>query len=91
MAMSDFPLSLVHPADRDLVRRQQEQALAGRTGQDLEFRVVTRDGRQLWVAMAWQPIFGADGASLGYRASIRDITLQHGRTRNWPSLPRTMR
>jgi diguanylate cyclase (GGDEF)-like protein/PAS domain S-box-containing protein len=77
MAMADFPLPLVHAADREVVRRQQEQALAGRTGQDLEFRVVTRDGRQLWVAMAWQPIFGSDAASLGYRASIRDITLQH--------------
>ncbi|MBI5783908.1 MAG: EAL domain-containing protein [Rhodocyclales bacterium] len=77
MAMEDFPLPLVHPADRELVHRQQEQALAGRTGQDLEFRVVTRDGRQIWVAMAWQPIFGADSASLGYRASVRDITLQH--------------
>ncbi|MBI4997150.1 MAG: EAL domain-containing protein [Rhodocyclales bacterium] len=77
MVMEDFPLPLVHPADRDLVHRQQEQALAGKTGQDLEFRVVTRDGRQIWVAMAWQPIFGADQASLGYRASVRDITLQH--------------
>jgi diguanylate cyclase (GGDEF)-like protein/PAS domain S-box-containing protein len=77
MAMDDFPLPLVHPADRELVHRQQQQALAGKTGQDLEFRVVTRDGRQIWVAMAWQPIFGADSASLGYRASVRDITLQH--------------
>jgi diguanylate cyclase (GGDEF)-like protein/PAS domain S-box-containing protein len=77
MAMDDFPEPLVYPADRDLVRRQQEQALAGHTGQDLEFRVLTRDGRHIWVAMAWQPIFGVDSASLGYRASIRDITLQH--------------
>jgi diguanylate cyclase (GGDEF)-like protein/PAS domain S-box-containing protein len=77
MVMKDFPLSLVHPADRDLVRRQQDQALAGRTGQDLEFRIVTKDGRHPWVAMAWQPIFGADGASLGYRSSIRDTTMQH--------------
>lgn len=77
MAMADFPLPLVHPSDRDLLRRHQEQALAGKTGQDLGFRVVTRDGRTLWVAMAWQPIFGAQGESLGYRASIRDITLQH--------------
>jgi diguanylate cyclase (GGDEF)-like protein/PAS domain S-box-containing protein len=76
-AMNDFPLSLVHPADRDLVRQQQQHALAGHIGQDLEFRVVTRDGRQIWVAMAWQPIFGAEAESLGYRASIRDTTLQH--------------
>lgn len=77
MAMADFPLPLVHPADRDLLRRHQEQALAGQTGQDLEFRVLSRDGRTLWVAMAWQPIFGGQGESLGYRASIRDISLQH--------------
>ena len=77
MAMADFPLPLVHTSDRETVRRHQERALAGHTGQDLEFRVVTRDGRQLWVAMAWQPIFGDGGVSLGYRASIRDITLQH--------------
>jgi diguanylate cyclase (GGDEF)-like protein/PAS domain S-box-containing protein len=77
MAMDDFPAPLVHPADRDLVHRQQEQALAGHIGQDMEFRVLTRDGRQVWVAMAWQPIFGGDSTSLGYRASIRDITLQH--------------
>lgn len=77
MAMADFPLPLVHASDRDMVRRHQELARSGHTGQDLEFRVLTRDGRQVWVAMAWQPIFGSDGASLGYRASIRDITLQH--------------
>ena len=77
MAMEDFPLQLVHPADRELVRRQHDQALAGHTGQDLEFRIVTRDGRHPWVAMAWQPIFGADGTSLGYRSSIRDTTMQH--------------
>jgi len=77
MTMTDFPLALVHPADRELVRRQQDQALAGRTGQDLEFRIVTRDGRHPWVAMAWQPIFGTDGVGLGYRSSIRDTTMQH--------------
>jgi diguanylate cyclase (GGDEF)-like protein/PAS domain S-box-containing protein len=77
MTMDDFPLPLVHPADRDLLRRSHKQALAGHTGQDLEFRVLTRDARQIWMAMAWQPIHAADGSSLGYRASLRDITLQH--------------
>lgn len=77
MAMADFPLQLVYPSDREMLRRHQEQALAGKTGQDLEFRVLTRDGRSLWVAMAWQPICDSRGESLGYRASIRDITLQH--------------
>lgn len=77
MAMDDFPLQLVHPSDREVVRRHQAQALEGRIGQDLEFRVLSREGHTLWVAMAWQPIFGNDAQSLGYRASIRDVTLQH--------------
>lgn len=77
MHMPNFPLPLVHAPDRALVVRQQQQALAGETGQDLEFRIETRDGRVLWVAMAWQPIFADDGESLGYRSSVRDITVQH--------------
>ena len=77
MRMATFPLPLVHAADRDLVAHQHRQALEGKTGQDLEFRIDTRDGRVLWVAMAWQPIFAEDGASLGYRSSVRDITVQH--------------
>ncbi len=77
MNMVDFPMPLVHPADREMLRRHQELALAGCTGQDLEFRVQTRDGRTLWIAMAWQPIYADNGDSLGYRASLRDITLQH--------------
>jgi diguanylate cyclase (GGDEF)-like protein/PAS domain S-box-containing protein len=77
MRMESFPQPLVHAADRELVARQHRQALAGQIGQDLEFRIDTKDGRVLWVAMAWQPIFDADGASLGYRASVRDITVQH--------------
>jgi diguanylate cyclase (GGDEF)-like protein/PAS domain S-box-containing protein len=77
MRMTNFPLPLVHAPDRELVVRQHQQALAGHTGQDLEFRVDTRDGQVVWVAMAWQPIFADDGESLGYRSSVRDITVQH--------------
>jgi diguanylate cyclase (GGDEF)-like protein/PAS domain S-box-containing protein len=77
MHMANFPLPLVHAPDRDLVANQQSQALAGHTGQDLEFRIETRNGRVVWVAMAWQPIFADDGESLGFRSSVRDITVQH--------------
>ena len=76
MRMADFPLPLVHAPDRDMVAQQHRLALDGQTGQDLEFRIETRDGRTLWVAMAWQPIFAEDNESLGYRSSVRDITVQ---------------
>ncbi|MDP1525271.1 MAG: EAL domain-containing protein [Rhodocyclaceae bacterium] len=77
MLMINFPQPLVHAPDRHLVAHQHQMALAGETGQDLEFRVETRDGRVVWMALSWQPIFAEDGESLGYRSSVRDITVQH--------------
>jgi len=77
MHMNQFPLPLIHGPDRELVERVHRQALAGEAGQDLEFRIETRNGRVLWVAMAWQPIYSAENTSLGYRSSVRDITVQH--------------
>ncbi|MDR2638060.1 MAG: EAL domain-containing protein [Zoogloeaceae bacterium] len=77
MAMPDYPLSLVHPEDIDMIRRMMQQAQDGHSGQDLEFRAQCRNGRIIWVAISWQPIHDEQGNSLGYRSSIRDITLQH--------------
>lgn len=77
LALENFPLPLVLPDDRELVHNQHQWALAGQTGQDLEFRVQRKDGQVIWVAMSWQPIHADDGSSLGYRSSLRDITVQH--------------
>ncbi|MET0089059.1 MAG: EAL domain-containing protein [Candidatus Thiodiazotropha sp.] len=76
-AMPDYPLPIVHPDDVDLVERCHRLGLAGKTGRDQEFRIRRKDGRIVWVAMSWQPIFDKQGASLGYRSSIRDISLEH--------------
>jgi diguanylate cyclase (GGDEF)-like protein/PAS domain S-box-containing protein len=76
-AMADFPLTIIYADDFDLVHGCHEQGLSGRTGQDQEFRIRRKDGRIVWVAMSWQPIFDERGMSLGYRSSIRDISLEH--------------
>jgi diguanylate cyclase (GGDEF)-like protein/PAS domain S-box-containing protein len=76
MQMADFPLPLVHDDDKDRVRHLTRQALDGHCGQDMEFRIRHRDGRDLWCAVSWQPIRDANGFSLGYRSSVRDITVQ---------------
>jgi diguanylate cyclase (GGDEF)-like protein/PAS domain S-box-containing protein len=76
-AMADYPLGLVHGDDLDLVRRCHDLGLSGKTGQDQEFRIRRKDGPTIWVAMSWQPIFAEDGTALGYRSSIRDISLEH--------------
>lgn len=75
-AMEDFPLPMVVEEDRPQVREHLEAARSGHSGQDMEFRIRTKGGEVLWVAMSWQPIFDGEGEPLGSRSSIRDVTLQ---------------
>ncbi|MCL2346287.1 MAG: EAL domain-containing protein [Desulfobulbus sp.] len=77
MAMADFPLPLAHEADRERLRRHLALAQEGQSDDDLEFRILTRDGQVRWGLMTGQRIRAEAGRYLGYRASIRDITLRH--------------
>jgi len=74
MAMSDYPGSVVYEQDYDRIERAFRSALKGSTGNDVQFRIVRKDGEIIWAEMSWQPIFDDDGNSLGHRESIRDIT-----------------
>jgi len=73
MAMSDYPGSVVYEKDRDRIERAFRSALKGSTGNDVQFRIVRKDGKVIWGEISWQPIYD-DGNSLGHRESIRDIT-----------------
>lgn len=75
-AMPDFPLPMIYEDDRPQVRQHLEAAASGGSGHDVEFRVLTKAGQVVWVAMSWQPIFDSLGRPLGTRSSIRDISLQ---------------
>ncbi len=74
LAMADYPLPLVHAADRARVAELCRQAVRGSSGNDVPFRLRGKDGSIRWVAISWQPIHAADGEHLGYRSSIRDIS-----------------
>lgn len=74
MVLPDYPISLVYEDDRDRIRRAFKSALEGSTGNDVEFRIERKDGKIIWVAMSWQPIYDEKENSLGHRESIRDIT-----------------
>jgi len=74
MSMSDYPRSLIYEKDRDRMGRAFRSALNGSTGNDVEFRIERKDGKIIWAAMSWQPIYDQKGNSLGHRESIRDIT-----------------
>lgn len=74
LAMPDYPMPLIHEQDADEVLRCFRGALAGTSGNDLPFRLRRKDGTFLWVAVSWQPIYGANGTCLGHRSSVRDIS-----------------
>jgi PAS domain S-box-containing protein len=73
MVMPGFPIPIIAEADRERVARQIGEAVRGSSRNDFEFRVRHKDGRLVWVAASWQPIYDARGARLGHRSSIRDI------------------
>ena len=73
-SMSDYPTSIVYEEDRERIGRAFRSALKGSTGNDVQFRIERKDGKIIWAAMSWQPIYDDKGNSLGHRESIQDIT-----------------
>jgi PAS domain S-box-containing protein len=74
LEMADYPLPLVSAEDREKIIAMKRHAMASGSGNDLEFQLVHRDGSSRWAAVSWQPMYDAAQRSLGYRASIRDVT-----------------
>ncbi len=74
MDMSDYPLGLVHPDDRPVAAEHLARALAGSSGNDIEFRICTKEGAVRWIAVSWQPIYDDTGEYLGTRSSMRDVS-----------------
>ena len=74
MSMLNFPAALIYEDDRERMMRAFRSAVNGSTGNNVEFRIVRKNGQIVWVAISWQPIYDNDGQSLGHRQSIRDVT-----------------
>ena len=74
---ADYPLPLVHTEDRDGLTPIFSGVQPLTSGNNHEFRIKKRDGRLVWGAVSWQPVFGASGDYLGIRTSVRDITERH--------------
>lgn len=69
--------TIVHPDDRARYDAHRLHTLenAGLGAEpELEFRIVSRDGEEHWIAHSCQSVFRADGTYMGRRATNRDIT-----------------
>jgi signal transduction histidine kinase/CheY-like chemotaxis protein len=67
---------MIHPDDRDRVRRAVEASLASGTPVATEFRLVRPDGSVVWVLDDGQFELGGDGRPLRMRGILRDVTEQ---------------
>jgi PAS domain S-box-containing protein len=65
--------SIVHPDDRQLALLHEEQ-FASSEDDNVDFRIVRRDGEIRWIAHSCRPVYGDDGHFMGRRVSNRDIT-----------------
>ncbi|MEN6469740.1 MAG: PAS domain-containing protein, partial [Smithella sp.] len=74
MTMSNYPVAIFDEADQKRMGRLFIEAVQGSSGNNVECRVVCKDGRKKWITVSWQPICDEDGCRLGHRASIHDIT-----------------
>jgi two-component system sensor histidine kinase/response regulator len=73
LADAGLMAACVHPEDRQVYLAHMAQ-LGHIDAEELEFRIVHRDGSVRWISHHCQPVFGVDGEYLGRRGTNRDIT-----------------
>jgi PAS domain S-box-containing protein len=69
----DLMLKIIHPEDRPIFASHLEERKNG-CPCTLEFRILTRQGEERWIAHVCVPVFDRNGHWRGSRASNRDIT-----------------
>uniref|UniRef100_A0A831UB69 histidine kinase n=1 Tax=Geobacter metallireducens TaxID=28232 RepID=A0A831UB69_GEOME len=66
--------AIVHPDDREMMARHNEEALVSCEKNAMELRIVTKAGDVRWISHTCQTVYDSEGRSRGRRASNRDIT-----------------
>ena len=67
--------SIIHPDDRESLRRGCCGADRDKPQSPVELRLQTKGGEERWFKYACREVHGADGESLGMRGSFRDISM----------------
>jgi PAS domain S-box-containing protein len=65
---------MVHPADKGLARKLYDTLSGERRAAQVDFRIVHKAGRTVWIDHHCVPTVRPDGTFLGWRVSNRDIT-----------------
>ena len=76
MAMEDYPKPMIDPRDWDLLREYTDRALQGEGRQELQLRVIRKDGIRVWMSFAYEPVLDKEGRIMGLAGAAKDITEQ---------------
>lgn len=74
LSVPGFWLSIVHPDDRERVRKEATAEFAAGSSGGHEFRWIGKDGRLVWVRAHTIVVRGEDGEPAGVRGVVTDIT-----------------
>jgi len=78
LAQPDFISAGIHPEDRAFAHEMSHRARLHGEPTRCEYRLLARDGREVWVLDQTTPVRDADGEIVGYQGFLLDIT-QHKR------------
>jgi PAS domain S-box-containing protein len=73
LQVADF-LSWTHPEDRPQVLALWDKVFDGQAVDQVDYRLIAKDGTVKWVTGAWGPVVDETGRLVGVRGTCRDIT-----------------
>jgi len=76
MEMNDYPFQLFDKRDWDVYRDLTDTALKGEGRQEGKIRVHRKDGTQVWISSAYEPVLDKNGRIIGLAGAAKDITKQ---------------
>ncbi len=65
---------IVYKDDKELFLSHETKALAGNEVEPIEFRIVTKQNKIIWIDHSCQSVFDSNGKYIGHRVSNRDIS-----------------
>ena len=67
-------IPFVHPDDQEWTMKQCQSLFKGKVFDDVESRIVRKDGEIRWVSSTWKIVHDNDGRPIGIKGKQRDIT-----------------
>lgn len=74
MAAKNILSMIIAEEDAERINAVFQDAMNGGSGDNIETRVPRKDGARLWMSFSYRPILDANGRSVGFRTSAKDIT-----------------